>query len=497
MKNFYSSILLVLIIVGITNANIINIPADYPTIQAGIDSATVGDTVLIAENIYVENLVVNKDIILTSTYIFDQDSNSIKNTIIDGDSIDTVIEIGGGAGRGTSIQYLTIRNGYASQAGMGTNGAGLRVYGDAIIQGNIIEDNHTVDGYGGGLHISADSATVVNNIIRNNSAVDSTVGYASGGGISAYGSDIIQNRIYGNWSSSRGGGIYGAGYNLRNNLIYNNSCDMWGGGVMINIGDTWLSNNVIVNNTGAGVYGWSTSPNYQVDVFIDNCVIYGNTGDGYTSSGRVTNFISNSIIYNNSGLEINNVHSGRFYVNYCNIEAGFDSGVGIIDTSSFFINIAELNFQLQANSPCIDTGDPDPANNDVCFPPSLGGIRNDIGAYGGPNACGWLDSTIITSFTENKDIGSEIVNLFKLKQNYPNPFNPRTTIEFSIPKSKFVSLKIYNLLGQEVATLVLDKLTPGNYKYTWDASGFASGVYIYKMQTERGFTMMKKLLLIK
>jgi len=86
---------------------------------------------------------------------------------------------------------------------------------------------------------------------------------------------------------------------------------------------------------------------------------------------------------------------------------------------------------------------------------------------------------------------------FRLTQNYPNPFNPSTTIEFSIPKVEFVTLKIYNLLGQKVTTLVSDKLTPGKYKYTWDASHLASGVYIYKIQTDNGFTKTKKLLLIK
>jgi hypothetical protein len=71
---------------------------------------------------------------------------------------------------------------------------------------------------------------------------------------------------------------------------------------------------------------------------------------------------------------------------------------------------------------------------------------------------------------------------FVLQQNYPNPFNPSTTIEFSIQKSEFVTLKIYNLLGQEVAELVSERMKAGSYNYSWDASGFASGVYIYKIQ---------------
>jgi len=85
---------------------------------------------------------------------------------------------------------------------------------------------------------------------------------------------------------------------------------------------------------------------------------------------------------------------------------------------------------------------------------------------------------------------------FKLKQNFPNPFNPFTIIEFSIPRTGFVTLKIYNLLGQEVATLVSDKLTLGGYQYNWDASQHASGMYFYKLETE-SFNITKKMILLR
>ena len=90
-----------------------------------------------------------------------------------------------------------------------------------------------------------------------------------------------------------------------------------------------------------------------------------------------------------------------------------------------------------------------------------------------------------------------IPDTYILKQNYPNPFNPRTNIQFSIPKTEFVTLNIYDLLGQEVATIVSDKLTPGEYKYTWDASHFASGVYFYRLQTDQRIISTKKLILLK
>jgi hypothetical protein len=70
---------------------------------------------------------------------------------------------------------------------------------------------------------------------------------------------------------------------------------------------------------------------------------------------------------------------------------------------------------------------------------------------------------------------------YVLSQNYPNPFNPSTAIEFSIPKSGFVTLKIYNVLGEEVATLVSDRLSAGTYSFNWEASQHASGVYLYRL----------------
>ena len=91
---------------------------------------------------------------------------------------------------------------------------------------------------------------------------------------------------------------------------------------------------------------------------------------------------------------------------------------------------------------------------------------------------------------------SQIQNQPFLVQAYPNPFNPTTTIEFSIPKSELVTLKIYNLLGQEVEELVAKQLTSGNHKYTWDASTFASGVYYYKILAG-SYVQTRKLILMK
>ena len=91
---------------------------------------------------------------------------------------------------------------------------------------------------------------------------------------------------------------------------------------------------------------------------------------------------------------------------------------------------------------------------------------------------------------------SMIPKVFSLSQNYPNPFNPTTTIKFDIPKEVKVTLKMYDMLGAEVATLVDEVMKPGYYKYEWNASQFASGVYFYRISAGN-FISSKKLILLR
>jgi hypothetical protein len=85
---------------------------------------------------------------------------------------------------------------------------------------------------------------------------------------------------------------------------------------------------------------------------------------------------------------------------------------------------------------------------------------------------------------------------FVLHQNYPNPFNPSTTISFALPRETNMSLKVYNLLGQEVATLVSGVQKPGEHEVHWNASGFPSGIYFYKLEAGE-FVQSRKLVLLK
>ncbi len=105
----------------------------------------------------------------------------------------------------------------------------------------------------------------------------------------------------------------------------------------------------------------------------------------------------------------------------------------------------------------------------------------------------WLNTGKLTAVRET---GPTVPASYELSQNYPNPFNPTTQIKYSVPRNGFVTLKVYNVLGQEVATLFSGVQRAGNYAATFDGSRFASGVYFYRLQAG-SVSITRKLMLIK
>jgi hypothetical protein len=101
-----------------------------------------------------------------------------------------------------------------------------------------------------------------------------------------------------------------------------------------------------------------------------------------------------------------------------------------------------------------------------------------------------------TTFNSTADTKASVPKSIMLNQNYPNPFNPSTTISFSLPSKAIVSLKIYDVLGREIETLVFNELSSGTHSVQWNAMRFPSGIYFYRLQTD-SYAKTKRLLLLK
>lgn len=113
-----------------------------------------------------------------------------------------------------------------------------------------------------------------------------------------------------------------------------------------------------------------------------------------------------------------------------------------------------------------------------------------------PGAFNKLKVTINYSTTEVQESPLQLLQAFSLAQNYPNPFNPSTAIDFHVPVSSFVTVKVFDVLGKEVATLVNERKSPGAYRVNFNASGLADGVYFYRLQAGQ-FAQTRKLVLLR
>jgi hypothetical protein len=135
-------------------------------------------------------------------------------------------------------------------------------------------------------------------------------------------------------------------------------------------------------------------------------------------------------------------------------------------------------------------------NDSNIFVQGAGHIRVRAELVSNPSTFVELDFRANTPQTIGITQLSTIVKEFTLGQNYPNPFNPVTNINFSIPKSEFVSLRVYDILGREVKALVSQNLTQGEYEVNFDASGLSSGMYYYSLRAGE-YVSVKKMVLVK
>ena len=376
------------------SATIINIPDDQPTIQAGINVAVDGDTVLVQSGTYFESINYSgKNIKVASHYLTTQDTSYISQTIIDGNNNERIVSFTNGENIDAKLIGFTIKNGYGTYYGQ-NNACGVGIYilnSSPSIEHNIIEDNNSfwyVNGCGIGLQNS--SANISNNIIRNNN------GAYNGGGIYIYQSDgvvIESNTIYGHQTQSGNGVDSGAGICvhessnilIENNLIFHNGPTVHGGGVAVrNCGSIILRSNTIAENFSTGVY-----VQYQ--------------------ESDVT--ITNTIIWDNQPTTASQVYGENISVNYCDIQNGY-VGIGNINSDPLFENPVNDNFSLTLQSPCINAGDPTTAPDPDGTIADIGYRYFDMSNYGSINGSvslsggyGNIENVVITCdvFQTNPD----------------------------------------------------------------------------------------------
>lgn len=176
------------------------------------------------------------------------------------------------------------------------------------------------------------------------------------------------------WNSVSHWKVYGPSYS-------------YGGGIMLNTGSLFAVNSIFANNSASGSDGQSGGGLYVAAAVtpatLVNCTIASNNIAGLASGAKAT--VMNSILFfnDNNRTQI----TGSTNVTHCDVQNGYP-GLGNIDSNPVFaLDSPICCLMITYPSKCIDAGNPDPAYNDGCFPPSLGGMRNDMGAHGGPGNC--------------------------------------------------------------------------------------------------------------
>ena len=489
---FTFSWIVVLFVFTSTPATIINVPGDYTTIQAAIDAANGGDTVLVSHGTYPESIdFLGKAIVVSSRFIVDNDPIHVDSTIIDPDGF------GSGVNISSSEDSCSVLIGFTITGCGGLNEAGIRCYqGSPFISNNRIIDNlcrgvilyqsrailleNEIHGYPqinpgpyNAVSITQSGPRIEGNNINasdpngNISAIDLCTTSPTDSFEIVIRKNIIIGRIFGDFFE---GGSY---HSIENNVIMsgnNFSC-----GMNITHGDSGL---VIINNTVIG-------------------------GGGIWIQGGPGPHIRNNIVaFANTGIEI---WSGFASIAYNDI---WDCGTpyaGVPNQTGINGNIAENplfrdpdndDFHLQDSidcgdpgySPCIDSGDPTILDSMLSCWHGLGTSHSDMGAYGGSNA-GWSGV--------EKEINDDLLipQTFTLHQNYPNPFNSTTILTYDIPQPGQVALTIHNILGQRVVTLFEGMKQSGYHTITWDASQVSSGIYFARLESGSENSAIKMILM--
>jgi parallel beta-helix repeat protein len=442
---------------------------------------------------------------------------------------------------------LTIFNctitGNVCSLGDGVMGGGIASQGsDMTITECII--SHNVGGGlgGGGIWISGGSAMITSCTIDSNRAPYQSPHEGPGGGIYADCDTLLVDHctfvdnIVGDYSSVIGWAIHTEGNTsmiltnsiLRGTGVYPSHTDrligLFGASASISYSDFYLYRNAFVGNLPPGLgeltqvnaYGDSCDVYYNIyldPVFVDYtnadyhlqenspCIDAGDPASPYDSDGTIADMGAHFFDQRMPNIEISDS-----LLDFDTVMVGEQGNLPLT-----IYNVGTIDTLVPYDISCglaVFSTDFDPADSLILPGDSL----QIIVTFSPSDTTTALDTLRITnndylcqveligtgkkSTWVSEEVSAELPKEYALRPAYPNPFNPVTTIGFDLPKASEVTLKIYNVLGQEIATLAFGRLSAGKYKYVWQANGLASGVYFYRIEAGE-FVQTKKMVMMK
>ena len=481
----FATITLLTILMSFAFAATINVPADVATIQGGIDSATEGDTVLVAAGTYFENLEYKgKNICVVS-------EKGPDSTIIDGSTNGPVVLMVSGESNAAILDGFTIQNG---------TGVPSLTNPDA--------------NFGGGICLRYNASPTLRNLIVKNNSVTGTNSSGGGIGISTGSTAHLENIIIEFNSAFYGGGLfaYFSSPTMENVILRNNTVTSSGGAAAFQQSNVRMYK-VTANNNMAIEYGGAFWFYDKSEVRIINTTIAKNKAlleNGGGAGMLMTDcdvFFLNSIIWENTAPNIVSVVSGVYPANtlgiaYSDLEGGEDG----LHLSSGELSIYENN--LESDPLCVD-----PANKDFCLSPTspcidagvayyhygpelILDLEDSTEYYGVAPDMGAFESNHPTTHVADENLPCKL----QLHQNYPNPFNPSTQISWSLSTSSSIRLEVFNLKGELINTLVSGVRNEGQPSSTWDGTDLRghsveSGIYLYRLISDSEIISRSMLLL--
>ncbi len=247
-------------------------------------------------------------------------------------------------------------------------------------------------------------------------------------------------------------------------------------------------------NNGNIYVTWSDARNGDPDIFLSRST---NGGNNWSPAVRVNNdAVGNGKLQCWPWIAVND--SGKIAINFV------DSRNTSVNTTFEMYLAKSSDGGLTFTNTLLSTAQSPSANQNsaVRFGDYIGVDywKNRITPLWTDERAGGFDTegytSVINTLVNVIPISTSVPDKFELKQNYPNPFNPSTSIEFALPVKGLVSIKVYDMLGKEVAQLVNEVVDAGSHKVIWNASNLSSGVYVYKITTG-SFEATKKMTLVK